>query len=186
MPFIVGVIIQLLTLAHPRSSQVIDRPALAFCPQIKSVRIMFAVTRASFPMMILSKAHFNFWTSSYLNTHSQLAAARSPTPQYSRPMSALTNGDLSAARAAVSDQVKFDILTQTQEAVCAQCAPAGHGTYATYNGVRTMKRQGRRLREVSSVSSATTVQHCERPVLITLQKRIPLQAGVSLRGTAVN
>lgn len=128
IPFMVGVIIQLLTLAHPSPSsshalEVIDRPALGlfFFHQIKSEHKMISLSRASVPRMILSKAHFNFWTSSYLNTHSRLAAAatasRSTAPLSSRPMS-LTNGDLSAARAAVSEQVKFDILTQTQDAVC--------------------------------------------------------------------
>lgn len=101
------------------------------------------LSRASFPMMILSKAHFNFWTSSYLNTHSQLAAARSSTPQHSRPMSVLTNGNLSAARAAVSEQVKFDILTQTQETVCANAKESAPGTYVHYRA-RTMKRRGER------------------------------------------
>lgn len=83
---------------------------------------MISVTRASIPRMILSKAHFNFWTSSYLNTHSR-SSSGSSTPQYSRPMS-LADGDLKAARASVSEQVKFDILTQTQEAVRSLCCSA--------------------------------------------------------------
>ena len=39
-------------------------------------------------------------------------------------MSALTNGSLDAARAAVADQVRFDILTQSQDAVRAYLTPA--------------------------------------------------------------
>lgn len=47
-----------------------------------------------------------------------------PTRSLARTMSALTNGSLDAARAAVADQVRFDILTQSQDAVRAYLTPA--------------------------------------------------------------
>lgn len=90
---------------------------------------MTIMSRAFLPRMILSKAHFDFWTSSYLNTHSRRAASCSSTPQYSRTMS-LSNGDLSAARAAVSKQVRFDILAVTQEAVCFHWYTSGESGHS--------------------------------------------------------
>jgi hypothetical protein len=61
----------------------------------------------------------------------------------------LVNGDLSAARTAVAEQVKFDILTATQEIVRAQspCRMLAHG----YHMVRIMRKHAMKSLAVLSV-----------------------------------
>ena len=70
---------------------------------------------------------------------------------------ALTNGDLEAARASVAEQVKFDILTESHEAVSQSRLISGLATEVSHL-LRTMKRQGDKSQGASSVRKIPSVE----------------------------